>query len=115
MMDVVDSKPVSISEVAVVLKGKEKEYAEREIDLLYEQRRALEHAAKYSKVSVKDAEAMKSKLSELELNLTEERIVKIIDLMPNSVDDIRAIFAKERFRYSEEEIKKITDVVDQYR
>ena len=55
------------------------------------------------------------KLSELELKLTEEQIVKICDLLPETVDDMRAIFAKERFKYSEDEIKKILDIVDQYR
>jgi len=114
-MDVVAEKSVSLPEVAEILKSKEKQYAEAEVELLYEQRRALEHAVKFSKSSSKDAKAMVAKLTELDVTLSPERIVNIIDLMPDSVDDIRAIFAKERFKYTEEEINKITDVVDQYR
>lgn len=115
MMEKLDGQPVCLPEIAQILKAKEKAYAERGIELLYEQRRALEHALKFSQVSVKDANDMRGKLSDMEINLGTERITKIIDLMPSTVDDIRAIFAKERFKYSEEEIKKITDVVDQYR
>ncbi len=114
-MDVVEERPVSLPEVSDILKAKEKEYADAGIELLYEQRRALDHAAKFNKVSIKDAGEMTEKLAALDITLSPERIVKIIDLMPEGVDDIRAIFAKERFKYTEEEIKKITDVVDQYR
>ena len=115
MMDVLEEKSVSLPEVADILKGKEKEYVEREVEMLYGQRRALDHSSKFSKVSSKDAVEMTSKLSEIDLTLSAERIIKIIDLMPKTVDDIRAIFAKERFKYTEDEIKKIIDVVDQYR
>jgi DNA-directed RNA polymerase subunit F len=115
MMNVLEEKPVSLLEVADILTGKEKKYSEGGVDLLYEQKRALEHAKKFSKISSKDAREMAAKLSELDITLSADRIIKIIDLMPKNVDDIRAIFAKERFKYTEEEIKKITDVVDQYR
>ena len=50
---------------------------------------------------------MVGQLSKLELDLTDDNIIKIVDLLPETVDDVRAIFAKERFRYNEEEIKKI--------
>ena len=114
-MDVVDEQPISLSEVSDILKEKDERYSREGLELLYEQRRALEHAGKFSKISSGDAMEMATKLSELDITLSPERIVKIIDLMPDSVDDIRAIFAKERFKYTEDEIKKITDVVDQYR
>jgi len=42
-------------------------------------------------------------------------VSKIVDLLPETTDDVRAIFAKERFKYTEEEIKQITDLVDQFR
>ncbi len=114
-MDIVDSKPVTLAEVNHILKGKEKSYTEAGIELRFEQRRSLEHASKFAKVSLKDVNEMTKKLSGLGLELNDERVVKIIDEMPSSVDDIRAIFAKERFKYGEEELKKIVEVVDQYR
>jgi len=114
-MDVLGEKPVTLPEVAEILKEKEGEYTGRAVELIYSQRKALDHASKFSKVKSKDAEEMVSKLSALDLTLGADRIVKIVDLMPKNVDDIRAIFAKERFKYTEDEIKKIIDVVDQYR
>jgi DNA-directed RNA polymerase subunit F len=114
-MDVKDERPISLSEVSSILKGKEDAYVGAGGELLYEQKRALEHATKFAKISEKDAKEMVGKLNALEMTLTADRIIKIIDMMPKSVDDIRAIFAKERFKYTEEEIKRIIDVVDQYR
>jgi DNA-directed RNA polymerase subunit F len=114
-MDSIEERPVSIPEVSAILANKDEAYKAGGAELLYEQKRALEHAQKFSKISVKDAQDMAGKLAVLELQLNAERIVKIIDLMPKTIDDIRAIFAKERFKYTEEELKKITDIVDQYR
>jgi DNA-directed RNA polymerase subunit F len=114
-MDVIDERPISLPEVSSILKEKEDAYVGAGGELLYEQKRALEHAMKFAKIGEKDAKDMVGKITALEMTLTADRIVKIIDLMPKSVDDIRAIFAKERFKYTEEEIKRIIDVVDQYR
>jgi DNA-directed RNA polymerase subunit F len=114
-MDVMEQKPISLAEVTDILTEREKAYEEAGIESHYEQRKALEHSHKFNEVSMKDVSEMEAKLSELDLGLSGERIVKIIDLMTKTVDDIRAIFAKERFKYTEDEIKKITDIVDQYR
>jgi DNA-directed RNA polymerase subunit F len=114
-MEVMDSNPVTLTEVAQILKVKEKKYNEAEIEMRFEQRRSLEHAGKFAKVSIKDAKDISKKLAEVGLDLNSERIVKIVDEMPSSVDDIRAIFAKERFKYGEEELKKIIDIIDEYR
>jgi len=114
-MNIIEEKPVPLVEVVETLKRKDAEYTGRGAELLYEQKRALENVSKFSVVGRKDAKEMAGKLQEAGPLLGQERIVKIIDLMPKSVDDIRAIFAKERFRYTEEEIKKIIGVVDQYR
>lgn len=92
-----------------------KKYKERDEELLYEQKKAIDHARKFSKLNVTQTRKLVKELSGLELDLTPEQVIKISDLMPETVDDVRAIFAKERFKYGEKEIKKITDVVDKYR
>jgi len=68
-----------------------------------------------TKLKIKDVRELEKKLGELDMNLTEEQIIKMCDLLPETVDDVRAIFAKERFRYNEGEIKKILDIIAQYR
>ncbi len=114
-MKIINEKYVSLAEVKKTLKGRESKYAKEKKELLYEQRRALEHSQRYAKLKTKDVNELTKKLSELDLNLTEEQVVKMCDFLPETVDDVRAIFAKERFRHKEEEIKKILDLIVQYR
>ena len=112
-MNILGEKPVTLTEVAKILGGKEKEYAERDLELLYEQKRALTHAAKFKHLNLKDSRELMGKIQEL--GYSPERAAKITDLLPETVDDVRAITAKDRFKYSEEDIKKVIDLVDQYR
>jgi DNA-directed RNA polymerase subunit F len=108
-------RPVTLSEVQEVLKEQEKEYAEAGKELIYEQKKSKEYADKFVKLTVKQAKEMCEQLAALPIQLPAERIVKIVDLMPETTDDVRAIFAKERFKYTEEEIKQITDLVAKYK
>ncbi len=114
-MDVLDEKPVTLVEVEAILKKKDKQYKDEEFELSYEQKRALEHASKFARLSKKDTKEITSKLKELDLGLGPDRVAKIIDILPESTDDVRAIFAKERFKYTEEDIKQITNIIAQYR
>ncbi|MFH0861230.1 MAG: hypothetical protein V1921_08515 [Candidatus Altiarchaeota archaeon] len=114
-MKVISEEPVALAQVKSILEDKKKEYKAEEKEPLYEQKRALDHAKATSKLNVRDSESLKKKLLELGLNLTPERAVKIVDIMPEDVDDVRAIFSKERFRHEESEIKKIIDLVNQYK
>lgn len=114
-MNVLEEKPITLAEVRGILREAKKFYKEDEQEVLYEVKKALEHANKFSKLTKTQANKLSGSLSELELNLNPEQVVKITDLLPETVDDVRAIFAKERFKYGEEEIKGILDLVDQYR
>jgi len=114
-MNVMEKKYVTIAEAKNVLDKTKKRYKDADMEMLYEQKRALDHANKADNLNFRDSASMLKKLSELELELNEGQIVKIVDLLPETVDDVRAVFAKERFKYGEEEIKKILEIVAQYK
>jgi DNA-directed RNA polymerase subunit F len=103
------AKPVSISEVKNILKKVEKDRKE----LLYEQKIALEHAHKFAKLSVKKSEGLIKELLKLDF-LHEIHAYKIADILPSTEDDVKTIFAKERITLSENDIKKILDLVEKY-
>lgn len=113
-MNLKSEEPITIAEVADILKNKEKQYKAEGKEPLYEHKRALEHAKVSVRLGKKDCADLIKKITDLDMGLNPEWVIKIVDLVPESVDDVRAIFAKERFKYGEEEIKKIIDVVDQY-
>ena len=46
--------------------------------------------------------------------LEESHAFKIADLLPNTEEEIKTIFAKERISLGTEEIKKIISIIDKY-
>ncbi len=83
-------------------------------DLEYGQRLTYDYAQKFSKLGAKKAKELTEELLKLE-RLREHQVVALADLMPETKEDIELIFAKERTRLEEEEIKKILDLINKYR
>ena len=98
-------KIVSLARVKHLIENEEKE---RELSQV--QRSALDHATAFSHIKLETSEKLIEGLKELE-HVSEASAVKIADLLPTSSDEIGAIFAKERFNLSKEEIEAILDIV----
>ena len=81
-----------------------------EEELGYELRRAIRHAEIFSKGTAEESRALVAELMKLgKMNL--EIAVKIADIKPVNKDELRAIYAKERFTLSEEELDNILEIV----
>ena len=94
---------------------KVKEILDKIKDKNYEQKLAYEHAKKFSKLDVKKAEALIKELSELQMRkLKDDQIVKIVDLMPKDVEDLKVILAKSQIPFKDEELNKIMEIVKKY-
>ncbi len=101
-------------EILVTLTERMKEAEGREEEeVRYEQRKALEHASKFAKLDVEDSKALISDLMKLE-KMNDNIAVRIADLMPRSKNEVRAIYAKEQFTLSEEDIEEILDCIARY-
>ena len=100
---------VSLPEVKNILKKIEKERKE----LIYEQRIALEHAQRFANLSVKQTKDLMKDLMKLE-NIDATYAYKITEVLPTSEDDVKAIFAKERYTPTGNEIKNILEIVGKY-
>jgi DNA-directed RNA polymerase subunit F len=87
-------------------KGKEKE-------LGYEQKNALDHLRKFSKLSEKKVEEMSGDLRKMG-KLSEKQIMAIVNLLPADMDDIRLLFAHEIANLSEDDKKKIISTVKKF-
>jgi DNA-directed RNA polymerase subunit F len=90
-----------------------KEEGEGEVEMRYERRKASEHTSKFAKQGAKESRALISELLGL-TKMKEQIAVRIADLMPKSSDEVRAIYAKERFTLTEADIEKILDCVAKY-
>ncbi len=101
---------VSLAELKVIL---EKEKGARG-ELNPEQQYTLSNAVLFARIDVAKVPAMVKELMEIPL-MSQANAVKIVDLLPVSLDDVRAIFAKERFSLSKEDADKVLEIVAKYR
>lgn len=104
---VIDTDPITIAEVKEMLEDVQEHY-----ELTYEQNLALDHVTKFSKL---DAESAKKMVEELEELIKKTQAIKIADIMPEDMADLRLIFAKERGSIKKEDMEKILEIVNKYR
>ena len=107
---VISEELMTLPEVRDVLNQIRDEREKAGIELRYEQKRAVEHANKYSKVGAPESREMVNELLTLE-KMKIDIAVKIANLCPRSKDELRSIYAKERFTLTEAELKGILDIV----
>ena len=100
-----ESEFVSIPEVKDIL-----EDVQEGRELNYEQKLALEHATYSVHTTPKQAAKLIKALMEHE-RITEHLAFKIVEIWPTHEDDVKAIFAKERFTLKDDEVKDILQKV----
>ncbi len=103
-MEIKEQKPVSWAVAKEILEEKEGKK-----ELVYEQKNALDHLRKFSKVSHKKVGEAFGKLSEIK-GLGEKNIITIIDHMPEDLDDLRVLLSGKA-DISADEKKKILDII----
>lgn len=106
-MEILSKKTISPTAVLNRLSDRE--------DLNSRQRTALEHLQKH--VSVDDEETFEELVEELkELDMfTEDQIIKIIDVLPGSEQEVRTLFSKERIKLEDSDIDSIIDFSESVR
>ena len=107
-MKVIKIEAVSMPEAKDVMVKKEKQK-----ELNYEQKVALEHLKKFTKLKSAEAKKMIDELSNL-LRMSPETVMQIVNIMPKDPDEVRLVFAREKFSLKDEEIKKIIEVVKKH-
>ncbi len=99
--------PVTLAEVKEVLSSR------RDLgELLYEQGIALDHASKFSRLKLDDALALVKEL--VDAGVREDLACRLADILPQSIQEIRALFSKERFASDPEELEKILTIIQKY-
>lgn len=100
---------MSLAELKVIL---DKDKSVRG-ELNPEQQYSLSHASLFARISPDKVPAMVKELMEIPM-MSPFNALKIVDLMPTHLDDVRAIFAKERFSLSKEDADKVLEIVGKY-
>jgi DNA-directed RNA polymerase subunit F len=103
-----EEKLATLSEVKNMLEKEEKDST-----LTYEKRLALEHARQFTVLNITKSKQLIKELLKIE-RVSDFLAFKIAELLPQHPDEVRPIFAKERFTLEEAEIKQIIEIVKKY-
>jgi len=102
--EIIEEKPVTLSEVRQILTTRKKDG-----ELNYEQKVSLEYVNEFGKTAVSKAREAVEKLKAEDMD--ERLAVKILDIMPNTKQELALIFEKVRFDLTDTKSKKILAIV----
>jgi len=100
---------VTLAEIRALLEREEKDRAQ----LSMEQKYALTHAQTFGKLTPEKATELVGELMKVEM-MTPGNAYKLADTLPTHPDDVRAVFAKERFSLSKEDVDLVVQIVSKY-
>src|SRR5512138_2621648 len=95
---VIKEELLTLAEVKEILDQIKLDRADEE-ELGYELRRAMRHAELFAKGTAEESKQIVEELMKLE-KMTQEIAIKVADVRPKTKDELRAIYAKERFTLS---------------
>lgn len=101
---------VTLSEVKGVLAQVEAERLGTGKEMSYELRKSIEHANQLAKMSPDDSRELVTELLKLE-KMKPDIALRIANIAPRTRDELRAVYAKEKFTLSGEELDEIIDLV----
>ncbi len=108
--NILSEELMTLAEVKEALEEIRLRRAEEPEELGYELRRAIKHADIFSQGTAIESRKMVEELSGLE-KMNPEIATKITDIRPKTKDEIRALYAKERFTLVDEDLDAILDIV----
>lgn len=108
-----DEEFLTVSEAKAELAEVEAERVAEERELRYELARAIDHVNRFGDLDPDESRELVTELEALE-KVDEATAVKIADLLPRSRDELRAVYAQERYALDGEELDAVLDVVAKY-
>jgi DNA-directed RNA polymerase subunit F len=109
-----DEEYLTLAETKEILEDIEADRAlDEEREMRYELARAIEHVNRFAELDVEESEEFVEQLQKLE-KVDEATAYKIANLCPLDRDELRAVFAQERYSLSGDELDEILNVVKQY-
>ena len=107
---IISEEKVTLPEMRSVLLRVESERLAAEKEMSYEFRRSIEHANQLAKTDPEKSRDLVTGLTKME-KMKPEIAYRIANIMPKTRDEVRAIFAKERYTLTPEEIDSIIELV----
>ena len=112
--EVLDEEYLTAPEAKELLSEIENERAlDEDREMRYELARAIEHVNRFAVLDAEESRELVAELQELE-KVDEATAYKIANLLPADRDELRSVFAQERYSLSGDELDDVLDVVARY-
>ncbi|KPN31717.1 DNA-directed RNA polymerase subunit F [Halolamina pelagica] len=109
-----DEEYLTAAEVKEELQDvEEQRAAEDDRELRYELARAIEHVNRFALLDAEESRELVERLKELD-KVDNPTAHKIADLLPRDRDELRTVYAQERYSLSGDELDAILDIVAEY-
>jgi len=105
--EILSHKPVPLCEVAEILSEREKEG-----ELGFEQKGALDYSTKFRHLSQAKCESLISKLLDLTF-VSENMAIKVVDVLPKTEEEVILVFSQEKKDITKGQVKEILDVLEE--
>ena len=110
----VEEEFLTVTEAKELLADVERERAlDEDREMPYELARAIEHVNRFSTLEAEESRELVAELREHE-KVEEATAYKIADLLPRSRDELRAVFAQQRYSLDGEELDAILNTIARY-
>ena len=112
--EIIDEEYLTTSEAKEQLEDIEAERAmDEDREMPYELARAIEHVNRFAVLEAEESRELVGELLELE-KVDEPTAYKIANLLPEDRDELRSVFAQERYSLSGDELDDVLEVVARY-
>ncbi|PSQ44978.1 DNA-directed RNA polymerase subunit F [Halobacteriales archaeon SW_7_68_16] len=112
--EIIDEESLTVSEAKELLETVEAEHAaDEDREMSYELARSIEHVNRFATLSAAESRDLVGELRDME-KVDEGTAHKIANLQPADRDELRAVFAQERYSLSTDELDGILNVLAKY-
>lgn len=109
MRRILETRELTLPEVKALL---EQRASEAELDRI--QHVTLDYVIKFCKIDPDAARELRKELKD-GFNLSQFAIIQIINIMPETIEELRTLLIREEKTLSTEELKEILRILDKYR
>ena len=107
-IEILEQNPISNSELKEKLEQSKKETNE----LNFRSNKILEHLTEIQPMKLKDYQEKFNKINELEISrLRARHIVKVIEINPESLDELKMLLSGESLTLKQDDLQKIQEIV----
>jgi DNA-directed RNA polymerase subunit F len=110
--EIIKETPISMVELKEELESNQKKTGK----LHFSAEKTLEYLNQFTKLDIKKTKDLKSKIEGLKVpRLKEEHIIKLMDTMPVSAEDIKTILHGYTVTISNENLKKLAEAIKEFK